>query len=177
MNSFKLFCKRKIASVFNSKYRNVMMYPRFTKLIINSSLGLRGSNASYLNSFYNELYDISCQKPIIINSKNSISNFNIRKGVPNGLKVTLRNNVMFSFINKLLNISIPRIVDFRGFRNSSIDYNGNFNFGYHDHSIFPEIFLCNTKIIPKGFNINIVISSIERLDSLIMLKSIGFPFI
>ncbi|MGX7589792.1 50S ribosomal protein L5 [Candidatus Vidania fulgoroideorum] len=177
MSNFKQFCKDSIAKTFHSKYINVMMYPRLIKLVINSSLGLKGNNSSYLNSFCNELYEISCQKPIIISSKSSISNFNIRKGIPNGLKVTLRNNLMFNFISKFIDISVPRIVDFRGFSNSNVDYNGNFNFGYFNHIIFPEVFLNGSTIIPKGFNINIVINSLSRSDSLSMLKSIGFPFI
>ncbi|QSW37962.1 50S ribosomal protein L5 [Candidatus Vidania fulgoroideae] len=176
MNTFKNLCKERIYNKFRHKYSNIMMHPRLIKLVINSSLGSRGNNSSYLKGFYKEIYEISCQKPLIIKSKSSISNFNIRKGIPNGIKVTLRNNLMFNFISKFINISIPRIVDFRGFSNRSIDYNGSFNFGYSDHSIFPEIFLSNNKTTPKGFNINIIISSIERIDSLIMLKTIGFPF-
>lgn len=178
IKDYKHYVNKKIKNEFSKEYNNVMMYPKIKKIILTSSFGLKGSNKKYLSDIFNDFFIISSQKPIFIKSKKSISNFGLRKGVISSLKVTLRNNVMFNFINKFINISVPRIRDFNGFKNRNVDYFGNFNFGSDDHTIFPEFFLDENKINTpkKGFNLNIIIKNIKRNDSIKLLKLINFPF-
>ncbi|MGX7585962.1 50S ribosomal protein L5 [Candidatus Vidania fulgoroideorum] len=175
MNEF-IDLKKNFNIYFGKKYSNVMLFPSLVKLVFNSSFGLKGLNNKYVIDFISEVSKITCQKPILIKSKVSISNFGLKKNNYISLKVTLRKKNMFSFISKFINLSVPRIADFRGFNFSSVDYNGNFNFGFSDHCIFPEMFLSEKSILPKGFNINIVTKSLDRSDSLKLFKFMGFPF-
>ncbi|MGX7583145.1 50S ribosomal protein L5 [Candidatus Vidania fulgoroideorum] len=177
IKNYKIYIKNLIENEFSKEYKNVMMYPRFIKIILSSSFGLKG-NKQYLSEIYKHFYMITNQKPIFIKSKKSVSNFGLRKGTITSLKVTLRNNNMFNFINKFINISVPRIKNFTGFKDSNIDYYGNFNFGTDEYYIFPEFFLDDNFINKSkgGFTVNIIIKNIKRNDSLKLLKMIGFPF-
>ncbi|UOQ33157.1 LSU ribosomal protein L5p (L11e) [Candidatus Vidania fulgoroideae] len=179
IRDFRKYVNESINKLFKKEYKNVMMYPKLLKLIFSSSFGLKGGNKKFLNDIFNDFYLITGQKPVFIKSKKSVSNFGIRKGMISSIKTTLRNKSMFNFINKFINISAPRIKDFCGFKNDNVDYYGNFNFGYDDHTIFPEFFLDENKINSnkKGFTINISIKNLKREDSIKLLKSINFPFI
>ncbi|UOQ38082.1 LSU ribosomal protein L5p (L11e) [Candidatus Vidania fulgoroideae] len=175
---YRNYVNNKINKIFKKEYKNVMMFPKIIKLVFSSSFGLKGNNKVFLKEIFNDFYLITGQKPVLIKSKKSVSNFGIRKGMISSIKITLRNKRMFNFINKFINISVPRIRDFNGFKEDNVDYYGNFNFGCEDHTIFPEFFLDEKKIgsLKKGFNININIKNNKREDSLKLLKSINFPF-
>ncbi|WP_458659092.1 50S ribosomal protein L5 [Candidatus Vidania fulgoroideorum] len=158
------------------KYKNIMLVPKIKKVVINMGLGFKGTNKKYINNCYLELKNITMQKPLIIKTKKSISNFNIKRNSDIGLKVTLRNNNMYDFLYKLINISLPRIKDFVGLSKNSFDEYGNYNFSIKDHLIFPEIFL-NKKITGvKGFNICINILNKNNNESYLLLKKMNFPF-
>ncbi|MGX7586240.1 50S ribosomal protein L5 [Candidatus Vidania fulgoroideorum] len=121
------------------KKYNIMEIPRINKIVLNMSLGYKALNKKYLNSCYEELKEISKQKPLILKAKKSISEFGIKKNFPISLKVTLRNKRIYCFLNDLLD-SLSNIKDFEGFCISSFDYFGNYNFGIKDHTIFPIFF-------------------------------------
>ncbi|QSW37683.1 50S ribosomal protein L5 [Candidatus Vidania fulgoroideae] len=155
---------------------NPHKYPRITKIILNYSIGNKSNNYNYIHQLQKELTEITLQKPILIRAKRSIANFNLRKNTINSLKVTLRNTQLKNFLNKFINIAVPRIKDFNGFKTTVIDHAGNFNFGIKDCNIFPEIFLKNKPQTLTGLNINIVIKTNQRTDSLKLLTQLGFPF-
>lgn len=167
----------KVFNLFLKKGYNKMEIPVIKKIVLNMGMGFKFNNNQYLNECYNDLYCISMQKPILIKTKNSISNFGIKKGLNISLKVTLRNNNMYDFLNKFINISVPRIKDFNGFSLNSFDYYGNYNIGIREHNIFPEIFLNKEIKKNKGMDININIKSKCIKDSYILLKNINFPFV
>ncbi|QSW37823.1 50S ribosomal protein L5 [Candidatus Vidania fulgoroideae] len=147
------------------------------KVTINCSIGNKSNNYNYIQQLQYELTRITLQKPILIKTKQSIANFNIRKNTINSLKVTLRHKQALNFINKFINIAVPRIKDFRGFKTTTVDHAGNFNFGIKDYSIFPEIFLNPKTQILTGLNINITIKTPCRTGSFKLLTQLGFPFI
>ncbi|MGX7589378.1 50S ribosomal protein L5 [Candidatus Vidania fulgoroideorum] len=170
-NNISKFLKKK----FN--YNNVMLLPKIIKVVLNMSIGSKSINKNYLNDSYKELYIISGQKPFFIKTKKSISNFYIRKNLIVSLKVTLRDKNMYEFIYKLINISLPRLKDFKGFSKNSFDYFGNFNFGINDHNIFPELFLSKKIYSQKGFNVSIKIKNNSIIESYYLLKKMNFPFV
>lgn len=127
-----------------------------------------------MNKAYNDLYLIANQKPCFIKSKKSISNFKLRKNINISIKVDLRNYIMYEFLNKFINVSVPSIKDFSGFDYSNFDKFGNFNFGVKDQVIFPEMNYDLNFI--KGLNINIVIKQSNIKKSFFLLKYFNFPF-
>ncbi|MGX7582573.1 large ribosomal subunit protein uL5 [Candidatus Vidania fulgoroideorum] len=173
---FKKNYLKKINKYFLKKNYNIMEIPNIKKVVINVGIGFKATNKIYLKECYNEIYSITSQKPLIIKSKKSISNFGIKKNFNISLKVTLRKNNMYEFLYKFINISIPRIKDFNGFSLKSFDFYGNLNIGIKDHNIFPEIFLKKIISKPKGMNINLNIKNKNINDSYVMLKKIGFHF-
>ena len=118
---------------------------------------------------------ISGQKPIVTKFKKSISNFKTRKGTNSGLKVTLRNDKMYEFIDRLVNIALPRIKDFRGLSENGFDKFGNYSFGVKEHIIFPEVNFDKVEKI-RGLDITIAISSLNKTHSYELLKKLNFPF-
>ncbi|MGX7576953.1 large ribosomal subunit protein uL5 [Candidatus Vidania fulgoroideorum] len=169
-NIIKYFKNKKIC-------KNIMQIPKILKVVLNSCVGIKFYNKKISKEYYDDFKNISLQKPVFIRSKKSISNFNLRKNEIIGLKVTMRKDNMYDFLNKLINISLPRIKDFEGFSKNSFDDFGNYNFGILDHNIFPEIFLKKGFTIPKGIDICINIKSLSIEHSYILLKKLGFPFI
>ncbi|MGX7582712.1 50S ribosomal protein L5 [Candidatus Vidania fulgoroideorum] len=157
--------------------QNPHMQPRIVKIILNCSVGNKSNNNNYIHQLQQELSKITLQKPILIKAKHSIANFNIRKNMINSLKTTLRNKQATNFINKFIHIAVPRIKDFRGFKTTTVDHAGNFNFGIKDCNIFPEIFLSTQSPTLTGLNINIVIKTSCRAAALQLLMMLGFPFI
>lgn len=158
-------------------FDNVMKIPKIIKIVINMGMGVKGNNNVYFSNSFNEMIAITGQKPQIIKAKKSISSFCLRKGTKIGLRTTLRNDVMYDFLYKFINISIPRIKEFRGFNKSAFDDCGNFNFGISDHNIFVEIFSLNKIIEPKGMDINICISNNSPRYSYLLLRKFNIPFI
>ena len=156
-------------------YRNYFMVPKIQKVILNMGLGLDGNDAKILKSSQEDLAAITGQKPVVTKFKKSISNFKTRKNTNAGLKVTLRKNKMYEFIDRLVNIALPRIKDFRGLSPKGFDKFGNYTFGIKEHIIFPEVNFDKVEKI-RGLDITIVIKSVKKEDSFNLLKKLNFPF-
>ena len=156
-------------------YKNHYMVPVIQKVVINMGLGIDGNDSKILKSSQEDLGAIAGQKPIITKFKKSISNFKTRKNTNAGLKVTVRKNKMYEFIDRLVNIALPRIKDFRGLSPSGFDKFGNYTFGVKEHIIFPEVNFDKVDKI-RGLDITIVIKAISKNDSLELLKKLNFPF-
>ena len=156
-------------------YKNINMGPKLDKIIINMGLGLDGNDSKILKACENDLSLIAGQKPVATKFKKSISNFKTRKGTIAGLKVSLRKNRMYEFLDRLVNIALPRIKDFRGLSSKGFDKNGNYTFGIKEHIIFPEVNFDKVDKI-RGLDITIVIKSQKVEHSLELLKHLNFPF-
>ena len=154
--------------------KNIYMGPKIQKVILNMGLGLDGNDSKVLKSCEEDLAKITGQKPVITKFKKSISNFKTRKNTKAGLKVTLRKNKMYEFIDRLVNIALPRIKDFRGLSSSGFDKFGNFTFGVKEHIIFPEVNFDKVEKI-RGLDITIVTSSKNKEGTLELLKEFNFP--
>ena len=156
-------------------YKNHYMVPQIQKIVLNMGLGIDGNDAKIIKSSQEDLAKITGQKPVITKFKKSISNFKTRKNTNAGIKVTLRKNKMYEFIDRLVNIALPRIKDFRGLSPNGFDKFGNYTFGIKEHIIFPEVNFDKVEKI-RGLDITIVIKSIKVSDSLELLKKLNFPF-
>ena len=169
--------KNEIKNSLKEKYgfKNLNMSPELTKIVINMGLGIDGNDNKIIKSCEEDLSKITGQKPVITKFKKSISNFKTRKDTKAGLKVTLRKNKMYEFIDRLVNIALPRIKDFRGLSTSGFDNFGNYTFGVKEHIIFPEVNFDKVDKI-RGLDISIVIKSISKEHSMELLKKFNFPF-
>lgn len=156
-------------------YKNVMQIPEIKKVIINMGVGEATQDAKAIDSAVNDLTTISGQKPVVTKAKKSIAAFKVRAGMPIGCKVTLRGERMYYFLDKLFNIALPRIRDFRGTSSKSFDGRGNYTLGVRDQLIFPEI---NYDKVDKlrGMDIVIVTSAKNDEEALELLKLMGMPF-
>ena len=163
---------KKMISVFN--YSNVMEVPKLKSISLNIGLGDAKNNSKGLESALQELTLITGQKPIITKAKKDISNFKIRKGWPVGCKVTLRSNMMFEFLERLISIALPRTRDFRGLSFKSFDGRGNYNFGIKEQIIFTEINYDKIQAV-RGLNVTITTTSKTDDEAYELLKSFGFP--
>jgi len=157
-------------------YRNIYMVPQVQKVVLNMGLGVDGNDVKIIKSCEEDLAKITGQKPVITKFKKSISNFKTRKNTNAGLKVTLRRNKMYEFIDRLVNIALPRIKDFRGLSPNGFDQFGNYSFGIKEHIIFPEVNFDKVEKI-RGLDISIIIKSIKNEDSIELLKQLNFPLI
>ena len=155
--------------------KNSLMVPKVNKVVINMGLGVDGNDNKILKSCEEDLSKITGQKPVFTKFKKSISNFKTRKNSNAGLKVTLRKDKMYEFIDRLVNIALPRIKDFRGLSSSAFDKFGNYSFGVKEHIIFPEVNFDKVEKI-RGLDITINISSMDKNHSLELLKKLNFPF-
>jgi len=156
-------------------FKNSYMSPQLKKVVLNMGLGIDGNDNKTVKSCEEDLGKIAGQKPIITKFKKSISNFKTRKGTNAGLKVTLRKDKMYEFIDRLVNIALPRIKDFRGLSTKGFDKFGNYTFGIKEHIIFPEVNFDKVEKI-RGLDITIVISSLNKDHSIELLKKLNFPF-
>ena len=156
-------------------FKNLNMAPKFEKVVLNMGLGIDGNDSKIFKSCEEDLAKIAGQKPVSTKFKKSISNFKTRKDTKAGLKVTLRKNKMYEFIDRLVNIALPRIKDFRGLSSKGFDKFGNFTFGVKEHIIFPEVNFDKVDKI-RGLDITIVIKSNSKEHSLELLKKFNFPF-
>ncbi|MBU1018360.1 MAG: 50S ribosomal protein L5 [Patescibacteria group bacterium] len=165
---------KKLQTELNRK--NVHAIPKLEKVKINIGIGswIRSGNKDF-QPIIDNLQDITGQKPITNKSKKAISNFKLREGMPVGLTVTLRKKRMYDFINKLVNVVMPRMRDFRGISTKGFDKNGNYNIGMNDVSIFPEVNLENTEKI-HGIQITVNTSAKTPYEGYLLLKELGFPF-
>ena len=157
-------------------FKNLYMGPKIEKVILNMGLGLDGNDSKILKSCQEDMAKITGQKPVITKFKKSVANFKTRKGSNAGLKVTLRKNKMYEFIDRLVNIALPRIKDFRGLSSNGFDKFGNYSFGIKEHIIFPEVSFDRADKV-RGLDIIIVISSIKQEHSFALLEKLNFPFI
>ena len=157
-------------------YKNILMVPKIEKIVLNMGLGIDGNDSKIIKSCENDLANITGQKPVITKFKKSISNFKTRKNTNAGIKVTLRKNKMYEFIDRLVNVALPRIKDFRGLSLNGFDKFGNYTFGVKEHIIFPEVNFDKVDKI-RGLDISIVIKSLKRDDSIELLRKLNFPFI
>ena len=157
-------------------YKNHYMVPEIQKVVLNMGLGIEGNDVKILKSCEENLAQITGQKPVITKFKKSISNFKTRKDTNAGLKVTLRKNKMYEFIDRLVHIALPRIKDFRGLSPKGFDKFGNYTFGIKEHIIFPEVNFDKVDKI-RGIDITIVIKALKKEDSFELLKKMNFPFI
>ena len=157
-------------------FKNIYMSPKIEKVVLNMGLGLDGADSKILKSCEEDMAKISGQKPVITKYKKSIANFKTRKGTNAGLKVTLRKNKMYEFLDRLVNIALPRIKDFRGLSSKGFDKFGNYTFGIKEHIIFPEVSFDRADKV-RGMDIVIVISAINKDHSYALLEKMNFPFI
>ena len=157
-------------------YKNLYMGPRIQKIVINMGLGLDGNDQKILKSCQEDLANITGQMPTVTKFKKSIANFKTRKNTNSGLKVTLRKNKMYEFIDRLTNIALPRIKDFRGLSHNGFDKFGNYTFGIKEHIIFPEVSFDRADKV-RGLDVVIVIKSSNKEHSLALLNKMNFPFI
>ena len=157
-------------------YKNLFMGPKIQKIVLNMGLGLDGNDSKIVNSCQDDLASITGQKPVITKFRKSIANFKTRKNTNSGLKVTLRKNIMYEFIDRLVNIALPRIKDFRGLSLKGFDKFGNYSFGIKEHIIFPEVSFDRADKV-RGLDIIIVISSRNKEHSIALLEKLNFPFI
>ena len=151
------------------------MVPKITKIVLNMGLGNNGNDKKILQNCVEDISLISGQKPVITKFKKSISNFKSRKGTAAGVKVTLRKNRMYEFIDRLVNIALPRIKDFQGLSVNGFDNFGNYTFGIKEHIIFPEINFDKVDQI-RGMDIALCTNDNNKKTSFALLKAMNFPF-
>lgn len=157
-------------------YKNRMQVPRLGKILVNMGLGEAIQNIKILDSATNELMVITGQKPVTTKAKKSIANFKLRKGMSIGCMVTLRENRMYEFFDRLVNVSLPRVRDFRGVSGKSFDGRGNYSLGIKEQIIFPEIDYDKIDKI-KGLSINIVTTAKTDEEGKALLGLLGMPFV
>ena len=155
--------------------KNIFEVPKIKKIILNMGVGDGKEDSKLIDKALEDLTLISGQKAIKTKSKKAISGFKIRAGMPLGVKVTLRNKIMYEFLDRLVNIAIPRIRDFRGLSKKSFDGNGNFSMGIKEHVIFPEINFDKVDKI-RGMDITICTSAKNNQGAIELLKSFNMPF-
>lgn len=155
-------------------YRNVLACPKLKKVIINSGIGRISKEESIIDNIQKDLALITGQRPVKILAKKSIASFKIRKGMPSGIKVTLRGGKMYDFLDRLIHIALPRSRDFRGLSNKNIDASGNLNIGIKEHIIFPEVSSDDVKNI-FSFEVSVVTTAKNREEAVELLRLLGFP--
>jgi len=154
---------------------NIMQVPRLEKIVLNSGVGRATQQASLLEGAQRDLEAITGQKPVVTRSKKSVANFKVREGQSIGVKVTLRGDRAWEFLDRLLSLAIPRVRDFRGLSPRSFDGRGNYTFGVNDQLIFPEIDYDKIDAA-RGFDITIVTTADNDEQGRAFLRAFGFPF-
>ncbi len=156
-------------------YSSSMAVPRLNKVVINMGMGEATQNVKVLDGAAQQLAAIAGQKPVITKAKKSIAAFKLRQNQSIGVMVTLRGDRMYEFLDRLLNIALPRVRDFRGVSNKAFDGRGNYTLGLHDQLIFPEIDYAKVEKA-KGMNVTIVTTAKSDPEALALLKHLGMPF-
>jgi len=156
-------------------YKNVMAVPKIQKVSVNIGLGEATQNAKLMDGAVNELGQIAGQKPVVTKAKKSIAAFKLREGMSIGAMVTLRGDRMYEFLDRLMNVALPRVRDFRGVSQKSFDGRGNYTLGVRDQLIFPEIDYNKVEKV-KGMNISITTTAKTDAEGLALLKQMGMPF-
>ena len=175
--SFKDFYNNEVKKklIEELKLQNVMEVPKVKKIVVNVGAGEAVSNKEVLEKIKEQIGLITSQRPIVTKARKSVSAFKIRKGLPIGVKVTLRDKRMFSFLEKLVKIVIPRLRDFKGITENSIDQHGNLSFGFTEQIIFPEIDFDKIDKI-RGLEVTIVTSARDRNKGKKLFEMLGIPF-
>jgi large subunit ribosomal protein L5 len=155
--------------------KNPMAVPRLHKIVVNMGVGEATQNAKILDPAVAELGQITGQKPVVTKAKKSIAAFKVREGMPIGAMVTLRGDRMYEFIDRLINVVLPRVRDFRGVSTKSFDGRGNYTLGLRDQLIFPEIDYAKVDKL-KGMNVTIVTTAKNDNEARALLRSFGMPF-
>jgi large subunit ribosomal protein L5 len=163
----------KLKEKFN--YTNPMQIPKIEKIVLNMGLGEAIHNIKIIDSAVDELRQISGQQPVVTRAKKSIAAFKLREGMPIGCMVTLRRDRMFDFLNKLINVALPRVRDFRGVSGKAFDGSGNYSLGIKEQLIFPEIDYDKIDKI-KGLNVSIVTTATTNEEGKELLRLLGMPF-
>jgi large subunit ribosomal protein L5 len=156
-------------------YKNPMQVPRLHKVVLNMGLGEATQNPKVIDAAVEEMAAISGQKPLVTRSARSIANFKLRAGIPIGCMVTLRGDRMFEFLDRLINVAIPRVRDFKGISRRSFDGKGNFSLGVREQIIFPEIDYDKVEKI-RGLNVTIVTTARTDEEARALLEHLGMPF-
>lgn len=156
-------------------YKNVMAVPKVTKIVVNMGLGEARDDSKVLDRASRELANITLQRPVVTKAKKSVSNFKLRAGMPVGIKVTLRGKRMWAFLDKLINVALPRVRDFRGIPANSFDGRGNYNLGLKEQLMFPEVSYDQVDAI-RGMDISISTSADNDEEARALLELLGMPF-
>lgn len=156
-------------------YKNIMEVPSIQKIVVNVGFGRHAKEKAYIKNVLDSLAKITGQKAILTKAKKSIASFKVREGANIGARVTLRGSKMYDFIDKLINVTYPRVTDFRGVNNKCIDRTGNMTVGFKENAPFPEIDLDDLENV-FGLEISFATTAKTREESLEMFKLIGFPF-
>ncbi|KOF03555.1 50S ribosomal protein L5 [Roseivirga seohaensis] len=157
------------------EYTSIMQVPKITKIVVNKGIGAAVADKKLVDVGVEELTTITGQKAVATIAKNSISNFKLREGMPIGARVTLRGDRMFEFLDRLLNIALPRVRDFRGVKDKGFDGRGNYTLGIKEQIIFPEISIDKVNKI-TGMDITIVTTANSDEEAFELLKAFGMPF-
>jgi len=178
MASLKDFYVSDVAPALMKKfgYKSVMQIPKLDKVVINVGAGEAKDNAKVIDAIMTDLAAITGQKPVICRAKKSIANFKLREGMPIGVKVTLRGERMYEFVNKLFNVAFPRVRDFRGISANSFDGKGNYSTGIKEQLIFPEIEYDKIDKV-RGMDINFITTAQTDEEARELLSLMGAPFI
>ena len=178
MSQLKLYYNKEVVPslIQTFKYKNIMQVPKLGKIVLNIGLGEAIQNIKLLDSASEELKIIAGQRPVVTRAKKSIAAFKLREGMPIGCMVTLRRNRMYDFYYKLVNITLPRVRDFRGLSGKALDGHGNYTLGIKEHIIFPEIDYDKIDKI-KGLNISIVTTAKTDEEGKELLRLLGMPFL
>jgi large subunit ribosomal protein L5 len=177
MTNLKEKYRKEVAPALKEKmgYKNTMAIPKVDKVTLNVGTGRAIQDAKFLDVVKNTLERITGQKPVFTKSRKSISNFKVRAGMTVGTKVTLRGDRMYDFLTKLINISLPRVRDFRGISKKSVNEQGNLSIGFIEHTVFPEIHPDEVEVV-HGLEVNISTTAKTKEEGLALLTLLGFPF-
>jgi large subunit ribosomal protein L5 len=178
MSQLKLYYNKEVVPslIKKFKYKNIMQVPKLEKIVLNIGLGEAIQNIKLLDSASEDLKIIAGQRPVVTRAKKSIAAFKLREGMPIGCMVTLRRDRMYDFYYKLVNITLPRVRDFRGLSGKALDGHGNYTLGIKEHIIFPEIDYDKIDKI-KGLNISIVTTAKTDEEGKELLRLLGMPFL
>jgi large subunit ribosomal protein L5 len=157
------------------KIDNRMRVPKLDKIVINMALGEARENVKILDAATEEIKQLTGQRPVITRARKAISNFKLREGMPIGVMVTLRRDRMYEFLDRMVNIALPRVRDFRGVSDKSFDGRGNYSLGLREHTIFPELNLDRVEKV-KGMTVSITTTAASDFEGLTLLKALGIPF-
>ena len=177
MTRLEKIYKEKVIPVLQKEfnYKSPMQLPGIEKISLNIGLGASTQNNKLMEEAVEELTAIAGQKAVVTRAKKSIANFKVRQGMPIGVRVTLRKDLMWDFLDKLMNFALPRVRDFRGIPDRGFDGRGNFTLGIKEHAIFPEMEADRVEN-PKGMNITIVTTATTDKEGKVLLDQLGMPF-